>query len=121
MVRNQKGLTLMGFIMVLAVAGLFIAIGFKLFPAYSEYNSVVNAMKTVAKQPGEARKSIDEVRRDLNKAMYIDYVESVTNDDVQLVNGPDGATLQVTYEVRKPLIYNLDYVASFDHSEKLSD
>ena len=40
MKRKQSGLTFIGFVIVLAVAGLFIYVGMKLVPMYTEYYSV---------------------------------------------------------------------------------
>ena len=37
MKRTQRGITLLGFIIVLAVVGFFAYVGMKLFPMYSEY------------------------------------------------------------------------------------
>ena len=40
--------------------------------------------------------------------------------NVKLVNGPAGKTLELNYEVRKPLLYNLDFVAKFERSFPVS-
>ena len=44
MKRTQSGITLVGFILVLAVAGFFVFIGMKLVPMYSEFYSVKAAL-----------------------------------------------------------------------------
>ncbi len=47
-VQHQKGITLIGLAIVLAILGFAAFIGIKLFPVYQEYFSVVQAMKNVA-------------------------------------------------------------------------
>ena len=52
MKRTQSGMTLIGFVVVLAVVGLFAYVGMKLFPMYSEFYAVKSALKGLASEPG---------------------------------------------------------------------
>ena len=52
MKRNQSGMTLIGFIIVLGVAGLFIYMGMKVIPMYSEYFAVKQALKQMSQEGG---------------------------------------------------------------------
>jgi Tfp pilus assembly major pilin PilA len=52
--NKQRGITLLGFIMVLAVAGFFLFLGMRLVPVYVEYYSVVTDLKAICKEPGVA-------------------------------------------------------------------
>ena len=54
MKRKQSGLSLVGFLVVLAVVGFAAYVGMKLFPMYQEYYSVQSAMKGLANEPGVA-------------------------------------------------------------------
>lgn len=117
--QKQQGLTLMGFMMVLAVVGVFAFVGIKLFPVYSEYYSVVSDMKGVQSEPGVANMSPNEVRDKLFRRFYISYVSSVKNENVKITRN-NGYNLNVNYEVRRPLIYNLDFVAKFDKTVELT-
>ena len=54
MKRKQSGLSLVGFLVVLAVVGFAAYVGMKLFPMYQEYYSVTSAMKGLANEPGVA-------------------------------------------------------------------
>ncbi|MEO6263523.1 MAG: DUF4845 domain-containing protein, partial [Luteimonas sp.] len=56
MKRTQSGMTLLGFVIVLGVAGLFAYVGMKLIPMYSEYYSVKQALKGLAVEPGIANR-----------------------------------------------------------------
>lgn len=117
--KRQRGLTLIGFVIVLALLGFFAYVGMKLFPVYGEYYSVVQAMKGVQSEPGVAQMSPAKIEDLLFRRFYISYVESVKAENVRVLR-KDGLTLHVKYEVRRPLIYNLDFVASFDKSVDLT-
>ena len=117
--KKQRGLTLIGFVMVLALLGFFAYVGMKLFPVYGEYYSVVQAMKGVQSEAGVAQMSPAKIEDLLFRRFYISYVESVKPENVRVLR-KDGLVLHVKYEVRRPLIYNLDFVASFDKSVDLT-
>jgi hypothetical protein len=115
---SQRGITLIGFMIVLALAGFAFVIGAKLFPMYTEYMAVKAAMVQVQNTPGSARLAPDQVWGILNKTFYTSYVESVKRADMQLIR-KNGYFLRIAYEVRKPLVYNLDVVGKFDHQVEL--
>jgi hypothetical protein len=48
--------------------------------------------------------------------MIIDYAESYRAEFVRVQREGNQAVLVLNYEIRKPLIYNLDFVAKFNHS-----
>lgn len=120
--RRQRGLTLLGFIIVLAVVGFFAFLGMKIGPAYLSYYNVLTAMKGVAAEPDVGRWTAAEVKIALNKRLFLNYVNdkhvSLKNFEVKKVGGEQ--TLRVFYEVREDLFYNLDYVATFDKTVKLT-
>jgi Tfp pilus assembly major pilin PilA len=121
MYRKQRGITLMGFIMVAAIAGFFALIGFKLFPAYSEYSGVIGAMKSVGGQPGADKMELTELQRALQKRFDVGYVDTVSAKQATLIKDKGPIQLNINYEYRAPLFYNLDYVAKFDYTVTLNN
>ena len=120
MYRKQRGITLMGFIMVATIAGFFALMAFKLFPAYSEYYGVVQAMKSIAATPGSGSMEQVELQQKLQKNFDVGYVDTVMGKDAKLIRDKTGNQLNMNYEYRKPLFYNLDYVAKFDYTVTLN-
>ena len=118
---RQSGITLMGFIIVLAVVGIFAFIGMKLFPAYSEYYNVVSAMESIAREPGSARWTPAEILASVEKRMYVNYVDEkyVNRRSFQIKRAGNGYTFAVKYERREPMVYNLDYVAKFERTVQI--
>jgi hypothetical protein len=116
---KQRGITLIGFIIVLVVAGFFGYMGMILGPSYSEYYSVVKAMNNVAASATPNSTDFETLRRALDKQFNIDYIDSVSGKDAKLVRDKTGNLLSMTYEVRKPFIYNIDFVVKFSHTAPL--
>jgi Tfp pilus assembly protein PilE len=120
MVRKQQGITLMSFVIVLIVVGFFAMIVMKLFPMYSEYNNLKGVMTAFAASPGSARLTPAQAFADLERRFNIAYVESVKREHVKITRTGNKSQLNITYEVRKPMIGNLDVVAHFDHTVDLT-
>ena len=119
MKRKQSGMTLIGFVIVLGVVGLFAYVGMKLFPMYSEFYAVKQALKGLQSEPGIADQDPGKIQDLFFRRLYISYAEDVKPENVKIERKEGGWAMSVSYEVRKPLIYNLDVVGKFDASEDL--
>lgn len=117
--EQQSGMTLLSFIIVMAVVGFGLYITMKLFPMYNEYFSVTTALKGVAKEPGVATKSPGEIEDMFFRRLYISYSANVKPEHVRIEQTGGGMVMHVNYEVRKPLVGNLDVVAKFSTQQAL--
>ncbi len=118
--NKQGGLTFIGFLIVMAIAVFCVIIGAKLFPVYQEYYSVVSAMKQVAIQPNVTATTPAKIKEMLDKRLYTSYVASVKKVHMTVSRTKTGLELNVAYEVRKTLMFNLDFVAVFDKTVPLN-
>jgi hypothetical protein len=121
MKRTQGGMTLIGFIIVLALVGFFAYIAMKLVPMYSEYYAVKQALKGLQQEPGIANRDPAKIQDLFFRRLYISYAENVKADNVKIERVDGGWNMSVNYEVRKPLIGNLDVVVKFATSERLTN
>ena len=120
-IRKQKGLTLIGFVIVLSMVIFVAFIGMKIGPIYMEYYSVVSAMNGVASERGSANLSPFDIRVKVLNRLYVSYsAENVKEQHIKLTRS-NGVHLRVAYEVRKPVIGNLDVVAKFDRTVRLAN
>jgi len=117
---RQRGMTLTSFVVVLAVSGFAVYIGMKLLPMYQEYYAVRAAMKSLAKEPGVAQMPPETIRSLLFKRLDISYSENVKPSNVKLERAADGWSLRINYEVRRPVVGNLDVVGRFDSTQSLT-
>jgi hypothetical protein len=121
--RHQTGLTLIGFVIVLAVVGLFVYVGMKLVPMYTEYYSVKQALKGLANEPGIAKQDPGRIKDLFFRRLNMSYAENVKPEHVKLERNADGSgwTMAVNYELRRPMIANLDVVGRFDATQALTN
>lgn len=120
MKRKQGGMTLLSFVVVLAVAGFAVYIGMKLFPMYQEYYAVRTAMKGLAGEPGSADMDPGKAQDLFFRRLYINYSENVQKNDVKFERIDGGWRMKVAYEVRRPLVGNLDVVGKFESTQDLT-
>ena len=118
--RKQSGITLLGFVIVLAVVGLFAYVGMKLFPMYSEFYSVKSALKGLSNEPGIANTDPRKIQDLFFRRLYISYAENVKPENVKIKRVDNGWQMDVSYEVRKPVIANLDVVGKFNATQMLT-
>ena len=119
MKRTQSGMTLIGFILILAMVGLFIYVGMKVVPMYTEYYGVRQAMKGLSLEPGINNASPDRIRNLFFRRLYVNYADNVDQKHVKIERMAGGWKMHVVYEVRKPLIANLDIVGNFNTTQDL--
>lgn len=112
--HRQRGISFIGFIVVLAVVGFLLFLGMRIGPTYMEYVTIRNAVKTVANQPPSADPGA--IREAIRRQMQIDYSANFRPEFVRVQRDSSGASIVLKYEIRKPLIYNLDFVARFEYT-----
>ena len=118
--NGQRGLTLIGFLIVLIIAAFFAFIIMKLFPVYSEYYAVRSSLRALQQEPGIASKTPEQVRDLITRKWYISYVKTPTQKNVKVTRRGGEYIVNVAYERRGNLLYNLDYIASFDNTVSLT-
>ncbi|KGM55510.1 hypothetical protein N800_14475 [Lysobacter daejeonensis GH1-9] len=119
MKRTQRGITLIGFVITLAVVGVFVYMGMKTIPMYSEFYAVKQALNDLATDPGVTDKDPAKIKDLFFRRLYISYADNIKNEHVKVVRKEAGYLMTVEYEVRKPLIANLDVVGKFKAEKEL--
>ena len=111
--QRQRGLTIIGFVMVAVVVGIFVVVGARMVPAYIEYYSV---QKSIEKSLNDARDpgSIAEVRRTFEKYLATDYIESVRPSDLEMTKEGNQTTVSVAWTRILPLVANVSLYIEFE-------
>ncbi|MGN6519221.1 MAG: DUF4845 domain-containing protein [Dokdonella sp.] len=121
--KKVEGVTLIGFVILLIVAGFFAYMAMRLIPMYVEYFGVLKALDQLRQDPRSATMGLTEVRAELSLKFNTQYVDenSVPPQAISLKKEAGASTVRVNYEKRVPFIYNIDLVGTFDKSVNLSD
>jgi hypothetical protein len=119
---TQKGITMIGFAILLCVAGFFAYAAMKLIPVYTEYFGIVKAMKQLQTEPNIETKSIDEIRALLNVKFSVQYVDdnTIPKGGYQLITENGQRSLRIAYDKDLPFIYNVDLLVHFSKTVDLA-
>ncbi len=120
--RHQNG-AMGGLIIAVLLFGGFLTLGASLGPLYMDHNTMSTVMDKMAQEPGMGSKPdsgiMDSMRQrlKLNNIRDFDLKQHVVVDRSN-ARGPE---LILDYEVRVPLVHNLDLIATFYKKVELRD
>lgn len=112
----QRGITLMGFLIVLVIAGFFAYMAMRLVPPFLEFGNVKSAMNAVAAEPGIAGQPPRVIRDRLSRRFDTSYVDSLKPENVRVQRVGNRSVMSAKYEVRRPFINNIEFAITFEHS-----
>jgi hypothetical protein len=118
--RKQQGLTGISILVILIVAGFLVYVGIKIMPVYIDHYAIKSTLQSVINEPLSARKSKREIRDMITKRLYINNIRHVNRDHIKIERSGKTTTINVAYEERRPIVYNLSVVMSFAESVELS-
>lgn len=114
--ESQKGMTMIGWILVAFIAGVIVMACIKLFPVYMESYTVSSVMESVATDP-DVGSSAESVRRALTRRMQVDNISAVSLGDFKIEQVDGRQMLVVSYEHRVDFVANIDFVVSFEKQQ----
>lgn len=120
--RRERGMTLIGWLLVLGLIGFFAVVVLRLWPIYYEYFAVKRALGKFHEQSDAATISKDQIWDRITKQFYIDGVSGIDRKESFSVEDNKGVrTITLTYERRTPMMGNVDAVVSFSESVTVRD
>jgi len=126
MIDKQRGITFLGLCFILAVIGVFVLLGVRLFPLFNEKFRVITAMKSVANQSGSANYSVEEARKyflrnvEISGSYFFDdrnVKEYVTIEKPKKKGDPK--LLIVAFETRNKFFDDIEFVLVFEDTIEL--
>lgn len=120
--KQTRGITLIGFLMLMAVVGFFAYLAMRLIPMYSEYMGVVKSMEMIKAEPGAANMAPEQIRRHLSVNFDMQYIESgaIPPESIMVTREGGKSALRIRYERRVPFVHNIELLATFDKTVSLS-
>lgn len=113
---RQRGLSLIGWVVVLIILAVFGTAAFRMVPAYMEYSTIRSAINSVLSDSKTALMSEREVHDAIGKRFTINQVNAIGVRDLNIQKAGGQLSVGVDYEVREPMFYNVFVVMAFDHT-----
>ena len=112
--RNERGLTILGFLFVAVVVVTVALVGFRVMPAYVEYFAVKKALEQALDESPTG--NIQEIRRSFDRKTSAGYIESVRPSDVQVSRDGNRLVASVSWQRILPMVANASILLDFDVS-----
>jgi hypothetical protein len=118
--KKQKGISMLGWMAIIMMVVVIGTGALKLTPVYLEYYSVVSILDDMKNEKTLSGADKKQIASTFIKRLNMNNVGLKKGDyKIKKVEGKKAYTIQVQYEVRKPLMGNLSVVASFDRSVEI--
>jgi hypothetical protein len=114
--KKQRGFSLFGWLFILILLGLLAIATLRILPLYLDYFTVVDIVERLYEDGSAAKDTPRALREKLNKRFRTNNLWDLDSKDVVHI-GRDrsrGTVLEIRYEVRTPLFYNLSVIANFE-------
>lgn len=116
MKNRQSGLSLITMLIAAAVLGFLFILAMRTVPIVTEYMSVKKIInQLVDDRPGEST-TVADLRRDFTRRARVDYVDSVTGNDLAIVKKGSNVEISIQYERTVPIAGNVSLLFQFDTS-----
>ncbi len=112
--NSQAGMTTIGWVLILAILGVFLIIGIKLVPVYISGYSLYSSLESMQKNPKLRGIPVRELRKKVMAIVDINYVNDLKPEDVSITRVGKGYEINVYYEVYRPIMGNLSLVVVWD-------
>ncbi len=119
--HKQQGMTFLGWVIVLAIIGIFALTAIRLTPVYLEFMKVSSAMEgTRDALSGTEDATPRGIRSALGKRFNIEAVSVIKSADVEVARSDNGLTVTADYSHVVPFIANVSFKVDFNKSVEIT-
>ena len=117
--RYQRGVTFIGWVILMIPMALVFYAGVRLTPVYLNYMKVRHTLEAVAAEVPNEGQTADGIRNAVVKHFIVDEVDYPTARDIKVVRDNGVWTLEANYDDQAPLFANVAILVTFDKTVKL--
>ena len=117
---KQRGATFIFWVFFLALIGFLIMLGLKLFPVYYKGLTTEKIVEDIAIEMQNKKPNKKQLWQSISKRLNINGVYGVNKDHFVYKRNKDSIDFGLNYEVRVPVIANLDAIATFDQIQTVN-
>ena len=110
---TQRGLTILGFLLLAAVVVIFAMVGFRVVPSYVEYYSVKKALDDTMRGGNVDPNNLAAFRAELARRLQTSYVEDVKSADAVIQRTGNQITAELAWERRLHMVGNAYILLEF--------
>ena len=117
--NRQQGMTFIGLLCVLALAGVVVYAGIRLAPLYLNYMKVAKAMDAVAAEAKGDNPDPGALRALIDRHFTIDDPTGVNIKDIEITKDEGGVQMHIAYDDSAPYVANVSLTVHFEKTVKV--
>ena len=117
--KKQKGMTAIGWLLVLLLVVFFAITAIKLIPMYLDSYKVTVSLELLQNDAKAKGKPAIEIKKLLMKRLDVNMVSDVSPQDITISRNRNSITVEVDYEARRQLFGNLHMVLVYNESVEI--
>ncbi len=110
--QHQGGWSFLSLMTALIVVGVFVAVAFKLAPAYNDHQTLKSIMQSTQSDQQLMSQGKRDIRLGVGKKMRINNLD-LPKEFLKITKEKGDVFLDVEYQVRIPIFANVDALVSF--------
>jgi hypothetical protein len=119
MKKQQQGLTMISWIVVIVFLLFQGVIAMNVIPVYMTDSSVKSIMQELPNDAKARDASVNELKILVAKRLNINSIYTIKPDNIKVVKGRGENIVTIEYEPRGKLVGNLEYIVSFKHEARI--
>src|SRR5262245_1506593 len=117
---EQRGMTLISWVLVLGIAFLFGVAAMRLVAVYLEYMKISSSLNVVQGEFTGQTPTVSDVRKALAWQFDVTDVHIIKKDDVKIERQGGSFVMRAQYDHRTPFIANVGFIVAFDKSVQIT-
>ena len=96
---DQRGISIVGLILLVAVIGLFAIVGLRVAPTFVEFRAIQSAVKKAK----ASANSVAEIQKAFDRSAAIDDITTLSGKDLDIVKIDDDLVVSFAYTKKVPI------------------
>lgn len=117
--RYQRGVTFIGWVILMMPIAIVFYAGVRLAPVYLNYMKVKHSLDSVANEVPNEGQTADGVRNAVVKHFIVEEVDYPSAKDLKVVRENSVWTIEANYDDQAPLFADMAILVTFDKKVKL--
>jgi len=111
---GQRGMTTLGFIVLVLFVGLFAFAAIRLTPIYLNYLKVAGVINGVYEEFDGQNATRSQIRTSIARRFDVESVSVITARDIKVTPENNGFLVEARYDHTSPFIANVSFTVHFD-------
>ena len=118
---KQRGFSVLGWMLVVFVVGIFALVGLKVGPIYLDNLQIQTILKDIANEPDIGKEQPGTIYNMIDKRLNVNNIGYIKREHVIITKDGSKTRIGMKYDVQKPVVANIEFLLHFRNEEVVSN